>query len=224
MRMRLTMKPGRSADTMTCLPSSAARAADRPRPSRRSCRRARMSSTSGMTGTGLKKCIPMNRAASVAADGVGQPVDRDRARVRGEDRRRRGAARRARARAPCLTAEVLEHGLDDEVGVGRARPARRSASMRASVASRVRGVEPALGDRPLRGCRRSARGRPRPARAPARTGSRPCRSPRGPGRSRGPSARRRRRRPSLDRHRSRSAYRREARASRAVSASSSAAA
>ncbi len=59
MRIRLTMNPGRSAETMTCLPSSPA--TSRTRASVASVVAVpRMSSMSGITGTGLKKCIPTN--------------------------------------------------------------------------------------------------------------------------------------------------------------------
>ena len=57
MRIRLTMKPGRSAETITCLPSSPASARTAATVAS-SVAPPRISSTRGMTGTGLKKCIP----------------------------------------------------------------------------------------------------------------------------------------------------------------------
>ena len=98
-RIRLTMKPGRSADTMTCLPSSPARPRMASTVASSVVARPRMSSISGMTGTGLKKCMPTKRPRRSRRHGVGQPVDRDRARVRGEDRGRRRERDRARATA-----------------------------------------------------------------------------------------------------------------------------
>ena len=110
------MNPGRSADTMTCLPSSAERSRIAPTVASVGRRAPRISSTSGITGTGLKKCMPDEPRAAVRRDGLGEPVDRDRARVRGEDRGRRGApVELAPQRA--LHLEVLEDGLDDEVGI-----------------------------------------------------------------------------------------------------------
>ena len=168
MRMRLTMNPGRSADTMTCLPSSPGSVADRRRPSRRACRRTRISSTSGMTGTGLKKCIPTNRARRVRAR---PPRPAGGSRSSSCSRRRSpsaGATRRARATARRLTAEVLEDRLDDEVGVAPRPRGRRSAAIRAE--RRV-----ALGrssSRPLATARsRLPAMRSRPASARARSGS-----------------------------------------------------
>ena len=187
------MKPGRSATTMTCLPSSAASVrivasvASSVAPPR-------ISSMSGITGTGLKKCIPTKPGGDAARDRLGQPVDRDRGRVRGEDRRRR-RARVELAPERRLDVDVLEHGLDDEVGVA---PAASSSAVgrsgRGSRRDRPRRAGPSR--RPARGCRRSARGRPRPGRGRARRGRPACRSRRGPGRCHGPSARRRRRRPA----------------------------
>src|SRR3989304_1785329 len=60
MRMRLTMKPGRWRVAITCLPIAAAQARTAASvPSLVSA--PRTSSTSGMTGTGLKKCMPTTR-------------------------------------------------------------------------------------------------------------------------------------------------------------------
>ena len=148
-----------------------------------------------MTGTGLKKCIPTNRARRARADRLGQPVDRRSSDVFEAKIAPAGAMpRRARARARVLTAEVLEHRLDR-------RGRRRAAAARSAV-----GVDP-LEDRvalvgrragPCDGALEVARDplaaglAPAPGRA--RTGRPSCRSPHGPGRCRGPSARRRPRR------------------------------
>ena len=53
------MNPGRSAETITCLPSSPASARTAATVAS-SVALPRISSTSGITGTGLKKCIPQN--------------------------------------------------------------------------------------------------------------------------------------------------------------------
>ena len=163
------MNPGRSADTMTCLPSSAARLADR-----------RLGLVVGRAAADeLDQRHDRHRAEEVhadepgrarLADGRGERVDRDRRRVRGEDRGRPGRCRRGRAHSVALDVEVLEHRLDHEVGVARRRRGRRSRrGARASRRAPRRGAGPS---RPrARGCRRSGRGRPRPAPGPARTGS-----------------------------------------------------
>ena len=60
------MNPGRSSDTITCLPSAVASsriAATVSSP----VSRPRISSISGMTGTGLKKCMPTNRSRRAAS-------------------------------------------------------------------------------------------------------------------------------------------------------------
>ena len=119
MRIRLTMNPGRSAETMTCLPSRAGErrgsrlgrvASSSPSP--------RMSSMSGMTGTGLKKCIADEaRPARFARP----PPPAGRSRSSSCSRRRSPPpGRRASSVAPegRLDVEVLEDRLDDEVGVG----------------------------------------------------------------------------------------------------------
>ena len=107
------------------------------------------SSTSGMTGTGLKKCIPTNRARRASPTAAAQAVDRDRARVRGEDRAGRRDAGRARDQSAALDLEVLEDRLDDEVGVARRRPRSAVGAIRPRMASRSLAVEPALRDGPL---------------------------------------------------------------------------
>ena len=142
-----------------------------------------------------------HRAEEVHADEPARAAPRRPPRPAGRWRSRRcsrrrsrpaGRCRRARAHSARLDVEVLEHRLDDEVGV--ARPRRGRPSGRGGPASR-RGPPARAGpSRPTaRGCPRSGRGRPRRAPAPARTGRPACRWPRGPGRCRGPSARRRRR-------------------------------
>ena len=101
-----------------------------------------------MTGTGLKKCIPTNRAAPRLADGRGQRVDRDRARVRGEDRAVRRPPVELRPEA-ALDLEVLEDRLDDEPGGGGVgRVGRRADPGRAS-SSRAAGSSRPFCDRPL---------------------------------------------------------------------------
>ena len=71
--MRLTMKPGRSRLAMTCLPSSAA--ISRTLASVASSVSApRISSISGMTGTGLKKCMPTKRARRLSLTAAARRV------------------------------------------------------------------------------------------------------------------------------------------------------
>ena len=154
----------------------------------------RTSSTSGMTGTGLKKCIPTKRAAARRADGRGQRVDRDRARVRGEDRAGRRDAGRARDQNRRLTSTSSKIASTTRSGVGGVAP--RSSVGADPGERRVARRRPRGGPSrpPARGCRRSGRDRPRPGRGPARRARRRGRSRRRPGRCRGPSARRRRRR------------------------------
>ena len=144
----------------------------------------RISSTSGMTGTGLKKCIPRNRSRARRTDRLGQAVDRDRARVRGEDRVRAARAGRAPATG-LLDVEVLEDGLDDEVRVARRAEVVGRVDPRQRRVARPR-VEPALGDGPV-----EVAGDPVAAGlGPREVGlvqrRRACRSRRGPGRCRGP--------------------------------------
>ena len=109
----------------------------------------RMSSMSGMTGTGLKKCMPTNRAPARRGDRLGQPVDRDRARVRGEDRAGRRDAGRARAHSARLDGEVLEDRLDDEVRVGGRAPRSSVGDDPRRGSRRAPSRQPALGDGPL---------------------------------------------------------------------------
>ena len=190
--IRFTMNPGRSADTMTRLP----RSADRSRTVAAVSSVVsvpRTSSTSGITGTGLKKCIPTKRAATLRRDGRGERVDRDRARVRGEDRAGRARAVELRPEPP-LDLHVLVDRLDDEAGSGGVggvggRPDPREHG----VAGRRPRDDPSRP--PGRGSRRSARDRPRLGPGPARRARPAALSRRRPGRSRGPSARRRRRIP-----------------------------
>ena len=185
------MNPGRSADTMTCLRSSAAR----PRIAASvasSVALPRMSSISGITGTGLKKCIPTNRArrgSPTAAASVSIEIDD----VFEAKIAPAGAIASRRRPQVGLDAEVLEHGLDDEVRVGRRGRGRRwRRGGRGSRRAPRRGA--CSSRRRARGCRRSGRGRRSPARGRARTGRPACRSRRGPARCRGPSGRRLRRR------------------------------
>ena len=78
---------------------------------------------------------------------LGQPTDRDRARVRGEDRgRRRNAVELAPQRG--LDGDVLEDRLDDEVRLGNSSPiVRGDDAPEGRVALGVRQL--ALGDGPL---------------------------------------------------------------------------
>ena len=150
---------------MTCLPSRSPRARIASSVSS-SVSRPRISSMSGMTGTGLKKCIPTNRSRRsretasarrwIAIDEVFEAkiacLRRQRVEIAPEGR---------------LDREILEDRLDDEVGVGDAPRDRPLARRAPSVASRSSWLR-----RPLA----TARSRldailSRPASARARSGS-----------------------------------------------------
>ncbi len=135
---------------------------------------ARTISSSGITATGLKKWKPTTRSGCCE--------------VRGHlgHRQRGGVGGRTQVSEHdgldlgedlLLDLEVLEHGLDDEVGVGERRPWSIEPVTRALSRLALSGVEPALG---AAACR-SRRGR-RP---------RPCRPAPGRGRSARPAPRRR---------------------------------
>ncbi len=134
MRIRLTMNPGRSAETITCLPSSAA--SSRTAASVASSVAApRISSTSGITGTGLKKCMPTNRArlaSATAAARRSMAMDD----VLEAKMAPAGAIPSSAAHSARLDLDVLEHRLDDEVGVRGHRRGPTVPVRRARIASR----------------------------------------------------------------------------------------
>ena len=193
-RIRLTMNPGRSADTMTCLPSSPAIVADR--------RLRRV--VGGRASDQLDQRHHRHGAEEVHADEPGP------ARVRPTASARRsieiddvfeaktaaaGAIPSSSAHSARLHVDVLEHRLDDEVRVRRrAEVVCRHEAGERRVAI-LRG-EPALRDRPLEVGRNpvTAGHGARKVRLVERR--RACRSPRGPARSRCPSGRRPRRTPA----------------------------
>ena len=186
------MNPGRSADTMTCLPSASesSRIADfglvgRVATADEFDQRHDRDRTEEMHADEPGATFPRDR--------LGQPMDRDRRRVRGEDG---GFGRHAIELAPQgrLDGEVLEDGFDDEIGVGRVGDIRRGPDPGEGRIT-VLGGEPALRHGSIEVGRRSLPDPPQPAPGPARTAPPPARSPRGPGRSRGPSTRRQPRRP-----------------------------
>ena len=72
--MRLTMKPGRSRLTITCLPSSVASSRTEASVAS-SVSTPRIISMSGMTGTGLKKWMPTTRGRRSSLHRGGQPRD-----------------------------------------------------------------------------------------------------------------------------------------------------
>ena len=156
------MKPGRSAETMTCLPSSPARSRTAASVAS-SVAVPRISSISGMTGTGLKKCMPTNRARRPSAtDDASRSMEIDEVLV--AKTAAGGAMPSSPAHSARLDVEVLEHRLDHEVRVGgRGEVVRRDEARQRRVAVRRRRAGPSR--RPGRGCPRSGRGRPR--RAPA---------------------------------------------------------
>ena len=164
---RFTMNPASSLERTQVLPSTST--AERPRRGRtslRSSRAAGVSSISGITGTGLKKCIPTT--APGTARRLGERTDRDRGRVRREhdlgprELAERGEDRRLRLR-------ILGGGLDhqvDRVRAPRGRARRRSArAPRRAHRPRACRAQP-----PSRATARSVRGPPRRApRIPRRT-------------------------------------------------------
>ena len=168
MRIRLTMNPGRSADDDHLL---AHVGGDRPD----GClgrivgrREPRISSTSGITGTGLKKCIPTNRVRRSSSTAVAsRSIEIDEVFVA---KMAAAGARPSRSRPQArLDVDVLEHGLDDEVRVAAA--ARSSvAVIRAEDRRRPRRCQPAFRDRSFEVARDPRRGRPPLVRAPARRG------------------------------------------------------
>ena len=133
------MKPGPVGRHDDLLVELAGQLPDRAPRSRRRSPMPRISSISGMTGTGLKKWIPTKRARRALADRRGEPVDRDRRGVRGEDRGGRGDPVEVGPQRG-LDVDVLEHGLDDEVGVGGGREVVRGGDAGEDRVA-VRGVE-----------------------------------------------------------------------------------
>ena len=131
MSIRLTMKPGRSAETMSFLPSASVSS------------RMAASVASVVAGAAdqlderhhrhrAEEVHPDEALAASRRDRRGERVDRDRAGVRGEDR---GCGRERVELAPerLLDVDVLEHGLDDEIGVadgGQVRRRRHAAEDR----------------------------------------------------------------------------------------------
>ena len=147
---------------------------------------ARITSTSFSTGTGLKKCMPITRSGRRGRRG--ERRDRDRRRVRGEDRARRQRPSSARRKTSSFDGGVLDDRLDHRgrpatsssdggdarehlVGIRR-RPSRRASSRLLRIAASPRSIAPGYGV-----VERDARGRRR--RRPAR-----CRRPSGPRRQR----------------------------------------
>ena len=164
--MRLTMNPGRSAETISFLPSASvsSRIVALGRVRRRAA------------ADQLDERHHRHRAEEVHAheplaarrrDGLGQAVDRDRARVRREDRAVLSPARRASTRACCFTSRSSK-----TASTTRSAERTRSRSSVARIAADDRvalvRIDAALRDRRARGCRQCARGRPA---ARARSGS-----------------------------------------------------
>ena len=141
------MKPGRSAETMTCLPSSAARSRTAASVAS-SVAVPRMSSISGITGTGLKKCMPTNRARRPSATVDGQPVDGDRRGVRWRRRRPAGRCRRARPTARDLTSRSSNTASTTRSASAAAARSSVGDEARQRRVAVLRG-EPALRDGPV---------------------------------------------------------------------------
>ena len=153
-RIRFETKPGKSRASAGVLPSSSRERDDRVRPSRRTSRSPRITSTSFSTGTGLKKCMPITRSGrdvAAASDVIGIDDVFD-ARIASGGSTRVGArgrcpASRPRPRRPPRSS-------------GRRRRARRPALTRASTSS---GSRAAL----LRELRRGSCASPRAPRSTA---------------------------------------------------------
>ena len=98
-------------------------------------------SSSRMTLAGEKKCRPITSSGRVVAER--DLVDVQVRGVGGQDRARLGDARRACANTSFLIVHLLEHGLDDHVGVGERVPGRCEPVIRPMRFSTSRGGEPA---------------------------------------------------------------------------------
>ena len=90
---------------------------------------------------------PDESLSALTGDRLGQPADRDRARVGGEDRR--GLRQRVElAPQRGLDAQVLEDRFDDQIRTGdRRRLGRRRQPFERRIPCRR--IQPTLGDRPL---------------------------------------------------------------------------
>ena len=89
-------------------------------------------STSAIIGAGLKKWMPHTNSGRLVS--IASSIDRQRRRVRGEDRRRHDQAVQL-AEEVLLGVEILDHALDHEVGAGEvAEVARRPHARRDGVA------------------------------------------------------------------------------------------
>ena len=165
-RIRLTMKPGPVGGDDDLLAELRRRA----RGSRASVASVvaapRISSTSGMTGTGLKKCIPTNRARRAGATAsASASIEIELVFEAKIALRRRDPVERAPQAA--LDVEILEYRLDRRGPRRRPARGRPSPSIRPSVASRS-----SASSRPLATARsRLPAIRSRPASARASSGS-----------------------------------------------------
>ena len=183
-RIRFETKPGKSFASAGVLPRSRGERDDRRGRLVGGLRARGSPRRAASTGTGLKKCIPITRSGR-PVDG-GERRDRDRRRVRREDRRPAGASRR-RAEDRLLHGGVLDDRLDHQVGRRRGpstarrgrgrrrdrrRPSRRACSR--LVSHRREAAVDGAGHRVVE------------RDAPARTRRRParCRRPSGPRRRR----------------------------------------
>ena len=190
-RIRFETKPGKSRASAGVLPSSAASAMIAAAVSSE-VSSPRITSTSASTGTGLKKCMPITRSGrpvAAASDG-----DRDRRRVRGEDRLRPAKSSSARRKtssftaASSTTASIIRSAATSSstgstrastsVGLGAAllRELRQALPHRREAALGRAGVRVVEGHRGAPRRRRPARCRrpsgPRRRRGRARTASR----------------------------------------------------
>ena len=128
MRIRFETKPGKSFASAGVLPSSFA-SSTTVRAVSSEVSGVRTTSTSAITGTGLKKCMPITLVGP--AGDRGQRGDRDGRRVRREDRVRRERLVGA-AEDVLLRVGILGGRLDHQVGGRRGRP---PASTRASTSA-----------------------------------------------------------------------------------------
>ena len=181
-RIRLETNPGKSFASAGVFPSSRASSTIAAAVSSE-VDGARTTSTSDITGTGLKKCMPITRS--------GRPVTAASVAIGIDDvfEARIASGRERRVRAPedvLLGGGVLDDRLDHQVGRDELVDGRRCA----------RAPRPGLprpSRRASRGSCRSRRGPSRSRPGTGRAGRRGDRRPRPPGRSRRPSGRHRRR-------------------------------
>ena len=151
------MKPARSPMVTSTLPSRSASASTSSTTSG-SVTTVRTTSTSFMTGAGLKKCMPMTLLGRPVATEISVT---DRLEVLVARIVSGGQILSSSAKTSRLELHALGHGLDRPARPGRGRPATVLKRIRSRMASRSAAVELAAGDRPVGGVLDVARPRAR---------------------------------------------------------------